>query len=126
MIEFIEMPLETKQGFMEFSGIQNGLWHSEHWRVVHINKDYIIGVQLTYQSEPMIRSYACLNQILFPAEYCGSMKTWVYRGAIVLARASPASPAIISDIEISLEQHGFRQEQFCRPKYQDCTNTRTL
>ena len=44
VIEFIEMPLETKQGFMEFSGIQNGLWHSEHWRVVHINKDYIIGV----------------------------------------------------------------------------------
>ena len=59
VIEFIEMPLETKQGFMEFSGIQNGLWHSEHWRVVHITKDYIIGVQLTNISEPepMIRIY---------------------------------------------------------------------
>ena len=43
VIEYIEMPLETKQGFMEFSGIQNGLWHSEHWRVLDINKDYFIG-----------------------------------------------------------------------------------
>ena len=67
MIEFIEMPLETKQGFMEFSGIQNGLWHSEHWRVVHINKDYIIGVQLTYLSgammicSPLYKSYFQLS-----------------------------------------------------------------
>ena len=47
VIEYIEMPLKTKQGFMEFSGIQNGLWHSEHWRVVHINKDYFIGEKQT-------------------------------------------------------------------------------
>ena len=43
VIEYIEMPLDTKQGFMEFSGIQNGLWHSEHWRVIQINNDYFIG-----------------------------------------------------------------------------------
>ena len=43
VIEYIETPLETKQGFMEFSGIQNGLWHSEHWRVIQINNDYFIG-----------------------------------------------------------------------------------
>jgi len=102
VIEYIEVPLETKQGFMEFSGIQNGLWHSEHWRVIEINKDYFI------------------------AEYCGSMKTWVYRGAVVFSRSSPVNAATLSDIELSLEQHGFSHKEFCSPKYQGCTNTRTL
>ena len=45
VIEYIEIPLQRKQGFMEFSGIQNGLWHSEHWKVIDINKDYFIGKQ---------------------------------------------------------------------------------
>ena len=43
VIEHISTPQETKQGFMEFSGVQNGLWHSEHWRVIHINKEFFIG-----------------------------------------------------------------------------------
>ena len=43
VIEHIATPQETKQGFMEFSGVQNGLWHSENWRVIHINKEFFIG-----------------------------------------------------------------------------------
>ena len=52
------------------------------------------------------------------------MKTWVYRGAVVMTRASPASPEVLRDIELRLEEHGFSHEDFCSPKYEQCTNLR--
>ena len=54
------------------------------------------------------------------------MKTWVYRGAVVFSRASPVTAATLSDTELSLEQHGLSHKEFCSPKYQGCSNTRTV
>ena len=31
-----------KQGFLQMSGIQNGLFHSEEWRVLEINQNFMI------------------------------------------------------------------------------------
>ena len=61
VIEYIETPLETKQGFMEFSGTQNGLWHSEHWRVIQINNDYFIGEKQMEIFQCWVKTYFQLS-----------------------------------------------------------------
>ena len=41
--EEISQNLADKQGFLEMAGIQNGLYHSEEWRVLERNENFMIG-----------------------------------------------------------------------------------
>ena len=58
------------------------------------------------------------------AEYCGTMKNWVYQGAVAFSRNSPVSEKEMLDIETGLGRHGFQADQFCSPKYVGCSNLR--
>ena len=40
--EEITQENQHKQGFLQMSGIQNGLFHSEEWRVLEINQNFMI------------------------------------------------------------------------------------
>ena len=40
--EEITQENQKKQGFLQMSGIQNGLFHSEQWRVLEINQNFMI------------------------------------------------------------------------------------
>ena len=43
VIEYISQPIKGEPGQLEFGGVQNGLWHSEQWRIVTFNKEFMIG-----------------------------------------------------------------------------------
>ena len=43
VMEEITQSNPDKQGFLQMSGIQNGLFHSEEWRVLEINQNFMIG-----------------------------------------------------------------------------------
>jgi len=101
VIEYISQPIKGEPGQLEFGGVQNGLWHSEQWRIVTFNKEFMI------------------------AEYCGTMKNWVYEGAIALVKDSQASQEVLNKIDVELGKNGFIVDKFCSPKYQSCTNIRT-
>ena len=58
------------------------------------------------------------------AQYCGTMKNWVYDGAVVLSRNAPVSQEEMSQIERALKNHGFNSDNFCSPKYVGCKNVR--
>ena len=62
---------------------------------------------------------------IFAAEYCGTMKNWVYEGAIALVKDSQASQEVLNKIDVELGKNGFIVDKFCSPKYQSCTNIRT-
>ena len=47
VIEYIAQPVKNKPGLLELSGIQNGLWHSEQWRILNISDHFMIGKKLT-------------------------------------------------------------------------------
>jgi len=100
VLEDVHQNVPEKQGFLQLSGIQNGLFHSEEWRILERNKDFMI------------------------AEYCGTMKNWVYQGAVAFSRNSPVSEKEMLDIETGLGRHGFQSDQFCSPKYVGCSNLR--
>ena len=42
VLEEIIQDNQDKQGFLQMSGIQNGLFHSEEWRVLEINQNFMI------------------------------------------------------------------------------------
>ena len=42
VMEEITQENQKKQGFLQMSGIQNGLSHSEEWRVLEINQNFMI------------------------------------------------------------------------------------
>ena len=42
VIEEITQSNPDKQGFLQMSGVQNGLFHSEEWRVLEINRNFMI------------------------------------------------------------------------------------
>ena len=42
VLEEITQADQDKQGFLQMSGIQNGLFHSEEWRVLEINQNFMI------------------------------------------------------------------------------------
>ena len=42
VMEEITQSNPNKQGFLQMSGIQNGLFHSEEWRVLEINRNFMI------------------------------------------------------------------------------------
>ena len=42
VIEEITQSNPHKQGFLQMSGVQNGLFHSEEWRVLEINRNFMI------------------------------------------------------------------------------------
>ena len=42
VLEEITQDNQDKQGFLQMSGIQNGLFHSEEWRVLEINQNFMI------------------------------------------------------------------------------------
>jgi len=100
VLEEISQNLGDKEGFLQMSGIQNGLYHEEEWRILHRNKNFML------------------------AEYCGTMKNWVYKGAVAFSRNSPVSDEEMKDIETELQRHGFTPDQFCAPKYVGCDNIR--
>ena len=43
VIEEISQNLPDKQGYLEMTGIQNGLFHSEEWRVLERNDNFMLG-----------------------------------------------------------------------------------
>ena len=43
VMEEITQSNPNKQGFLQMSGIQNGLFHSEEWRVLEIKQNFMIG-----------------------------------------------------------------------------------
>ena len=43
VIEEISQNLPEKQGYLEMTGIQNGLFHSEEWRVLERNDNFMLG-----------------------------------------------------------------------------------
>ena len=63
-----------------------------------------------------------INTNYTPAEYCGSMRNWVYQGAVAFSRNSPVSHQEMDEIETALGRHGFNPDNFCSPKYVGCTN----
>merc|ERR1719450_1682177 len=102
VMEEIFQNLPAKQGFLQMAGTQNGLYHEEEWRILELNNNFII------------------------AAYCGTMKNWVYHGAVAFSRHSPASLQELQEIDAGLQRHGFNTEDFCSPKYVGCSNLREL
>ena len=43
VLEEIIQDNQDKQGFLQMSGIHDGLFHSEEWRVLEINQNFMIG-----------------------------------------------------------------------------------
>ena len=41
--EEISQNLPDKQGYLQMTGIQNGLYHSEEWRVLERNDNFMLG-----------------------------------------------------------------------------------
>ena len=41
--EEIYQNLPEKQGYLQMTGIQNGLYHSEEWRVIERNQNFMLG-----------------------------------------------------------------------------------
>ena len=41
--EEISQNLPDKQGYLQMTGIQNGLYHSEEWRVIERNQNFMLG-----------------------------------------------------------------------------------
>ena len=41
--EEITQNLPDKQGYLQMTGIQNGLYHSEEWRVLERNENFMLG-----------------------------------------------------------------------------------
>lgn len=98
--EEISQNLPEKQGYLQMTGIQNGLFHSEEWRVMERNDNFML------------------------AQYCGVMKNWVYQGAVAFSRNSPVSNEEMMQIETALGRHGYSPDNFCSPKYIGCNNIR--
>ena len=42
VLEVIVQENQDKQGFLQMSGIHDGLFHSEEWRVLEINQNFMI------------------------------------------------------------------------------------
>ena len=42
VLEEIVQDNQDKQGFLQMSGIHDGLFHSEEWRVLEINQNFMI------------------------------------------------------------------------------------
>ena len=43
VVEEIWQNLPEKQGFLQMTGIQNGLFHSEEWRIMERNDNFMLG-----------------------------------------------------------------------------------
>ena len=43
VLEEIMQDNQDKQGFLQMNGIHDGLFHSEEWRVLEINQNFMIG-----------------------------------------------------------------------------------
>ena len=48
VLEEIVQDNQHKQGFLQMSGIQNGLFHSEEWRVLEINQNFMISEEYIF------------------------------------------------------------------------------
>ena len=59
------------------------------------------------------------------AQYCGTMKNWVYHGAAAFSRNAPVSDEEMLQIERALRDHGFSPDNFCSPKYVGCENVKS-
>jgi len=92
VIMYIQQPHTDKQGQLALSGIQNGLYHEEEWRVLARHGEWIL------------------------ASYCGSMTSWTYRGMVVFAR----SPGTSEDMITWLNESGHSSDKFCTPKSLGC------
>ena len=97
VIEHIEQPSPEEQGLLLLEGTQNGLYHSEQWRILELTKDFMI------------------------SSYCGTMTSWVYRGAVVLVRSPHVDMDLAFRIREGLLLKGFRTEDFCSPKTLGCS-----
>ena len=42
VVEEITQDNQDKQGFLQMSGLHDGLFHSEEWRVLEINQNFLI------------------------------------------------------------------------------------
>ena len=84
------------------------------------NKDFMLGEKsLIYCHYLKLITY-------YLAEYCGTMKNWVYKGAVAFSRNSPVSDKEMLDIETELRRHGFQPDDFCSPQYVGCSNLRQV
>ena len=97
VIEHIEQPDPDKQGLLLFGGIQNGLFHSERWRVLEFNSEFMISA------------------------YCGTMTSWVYDGAVILTKDPYVSKDLAFKIRETLLTLGYKTEDFCSPKILGCS-----
>ena len=97
VIEHIEQPDADKQGLLIFGGIQNGLFHSERWRILEFNSEFMI------------------------AAYCGTMTSWVYNGTVVLAKNPQVNKDLAFRIREALLINGYKTEDFCSPKILGCS-----
>ena len=43
VMEEIWQNLPEKQGYLQMTGIQNGLFHSEEWRIIERNDNFMLG-----------------------------------------------------------------------------------
>ena len=62
--------------------------------------------------------------LIILAQYCGTMKNWVYHGAVAFSRNAPVLEEEMSQIEAALRDHGFSPDNFCAPQYVGCNNVR--
>ena len=97
VIEYIEQPDKDKEGLLIFGGVQNGLYHSERWRILKFQKEFMI------------------------AAYCGTMTSWVYNGTVVLTRSPWVNKDLAFRINDALIQNGYKAKDFCRPKILGCS-----
>jgi len=97
VIEYIEQPDGDKEGLLIFGGYQNGLYHSERWRILKFDKQFMI------------------------AAYCGTMTSWVYNGAVVLTKNPRVNKDLAFRIREALVLNGFKTEDFCSPKILGCS-----
>jgi len=98
VIETITQPDPTKEGLLELSGIQNGLFHSERWRILAFSKD---------------------SHII--AAYCGTMTSWVYHGLVVLTKIPQPNQEVQDKISLDLNDLGVTRNTLCKPKIVGCT-----
>jgi len=97
VIEHIEQPDAEKEGLLIFGGVQNGLFHSERWRILEFDGEFMI------------------------AAYCGTMTSWVYNGTVVLTKNPHVNKDLAFRIREALLINGYKTEDFCSPKILGCS-----
>ena len=52
--EEISQNLPDKQGYLEMNGIQNGLFHSEEWRVMERDENFMLGENSQVETQSLL------------------------------------------------------------------------